>query len=148
MAANAGSTANSSAPPAEAVQQCAGDGGCVLGARQAGRRAIKDEAGWATAGHADRVVEVDEAALANFATMYGAAGTPPRRARLPALHAKTLLGLLEKLAAHPRRLGDLGDDFNSTGHWNETMARGSSRAFVHSRTDRNRGGFCCRLRRR
>ena len=81
---------------------------------------IKDEAGWTTAGHADRVVEVDEAALANFATLYDATGTPPRRARLPALHAKTLLGVLEKLAAHPRRLGDLGDDFNSTRHLDET----------------------------
>ena len=81
---------------------------------------IKDEAGWTTAGHADRVVEVDEAALASFATLYDAAGTPPRRARLPALHAKTLLGVLEKLAAHPRRLGDLGDDFNSTRHLDET----------------------------
>ena len=84
---------------------------------------IKDEAGWTTAGHADRVVEVDEAALASFATLYDAAGTPSCRARLPALHAKTLLGVLEKLAAHPRRLGDLGDDFHVTGHWHETMAQ-------------------------
>ena len=84
---------------------------------------IKDEAGWTTAGHADRVVDVDRAALANFATLYDAAGTPPLRARLPALHAKTLLGVLGKLAAHPKRLGDLGDDFHVTGHWHETMAQ-------------------------
>ena len=84
---------------------------------------IKDDGAWTTAGHADRVVDVDTAALANFATLYDAAGTPPRRARLPALHAKTLLGVLETLAAHPRRLGDLGDDFHVTGHWHETMAQ-------------------------
>ena len=84
---------------------------------------IKDEAGWTTAGHADRVVDVDTAALANFATLYDATGTPPLRARLPALHAKTLLGVLGKLAAHPKRLGDLGDDFHVTGHWHETMAQ-------------------------
>ncbi len=84
---------------------------------------IKDDGAWTTAGHADRVVDVDTAALANFATLYDAAGTPPRRARLPALHAKTLLGVLEKLAAHPRRVGDLGDDFHVTGHWHETMAQ-------------------------
>ena len=84
---------------------------------------IKDEGAWTTAGHADRVVDVDTAALANFATLYDAAETPPRRARLPALHAKTLLGVLEKLAAHPKRLGDLGDDFHVTGHWHETMAQ-------------------------
>ena len=84
---------------------------------------IKDEEGWTTAGHADRVVEVDSAALANFATLYDAAGTPPLRARLPALHAKTLLAVLRKFAAHPKRLGDLGDDFHVTGHWHETMAQ-------------------------
>ena len=84
---------------------------------------IKDEGAWTTTGHADRVVGVDTAALANFAALYDAAGTPAHRARLPALHAKTLLGVLEKLAAHPRRLGDLGDDFHVTGHWHETMAQ-------------------------
>ena len=84
---------------------------------------IKDEEGWTTAGHADRVVEVDSAALANFATLYDSAGTPPLRARLPALHAKTLLAVLRKFAAHPKRLGDLGDDFHVTGHWHETMAQ-------------------------
>ena len=84
---------------------------------------IKDTGGWTTAGHADRVVRVDKVALANFATLYDAAGTPPHRARLPALHAKTLLGVLEKLAVHPRQLGDLGDDFHVTAHWHETMAQ-------------------------
>ena len=85
---------------------------------------IKDDGAWTTAGHADRVVDVDTAALANFATLYDAAGTPPRRARLPALHAKTLLGVLEKLAAHPQRLGDLGDDeYCAPRHWEETTAQ-------------------------
>ena len=81
---------------------------------------IKDEGGWTTAGHADRVVDVDTAALANFATLYDTAGTLPLRARLSALHAKTLLGVLGKLAAHSKRLGDLGDDFHATGHWHES----------------------------
>ena len=83
---------------------------------------IKDEEGWMTAGHANRVVGVDSAALANFAILYDAVGTPPKRARLPALHAKTLLAVLRKFAAHPRRLGDLGDDCHVTGHWNETIS--------------------------
>ena len=84
---------------------------------------IKDEEGWTTAGHADRVVGADTAALANFALLYDAVGTPPKRARLPALHTKTLLAVLRKFAAHPKRLGDLGDDCHVTGHWHETMAR-------------------------
>ena len=85
---------------------------------------IKDEEGWTTAGHADRVVEVDSTALANFATLYDMEGTPPLRARLPALHAKTLLAVLRKLAAHPKRLGDLAvDEYCAPRHWEETTAQ-------------------------
>ena len=85
---------------------------------------IKNDKGkWNVAGHAERVLEVDLDALGNFAKLYDEEGTPPIRARLPALHAKTLLGVLAKLAAHPRRLGDLGDDVFITGHWHETTAQ-------------------------
>ena len=84
---------------------------------------IKDEAGWTTAGHAERVMEVDSVALGSFVALYDEDGTQSLQARLPALHAKTLLAVLRKFAAHPRRLGDLGDDFHVTGHWHETMAQ-------------------------
>ena len=85
---------------------------------------IKDDANdWSTAGHAHRVVEVDADALASFATLYDVPGTPPLMARLPALHARTLLAVLRKLAAHPRRLGDLKDELHVTAHWHETMAQ-------------------------
>jgi len=82
---------------------------------------IKDDDNeWNTAGHADRVVAVDPTALNSFAKLYEESGTPPERVRLPALHARTLLAVLQKLAAHPRRLGDLGEAFRVTRHWNET----------------------------
>ena len=85
---------------------------------------IKDDDGkWSLAGHAERVVAVGIGALETFAKLYDSEGTPPGRARLPALHATTLLGVLAKLEAHPRRLEDLGDDFCVTGHWHETMAQ-------------------------
>jgi len=85
---------------------------------------IKDDHGkWNMAGHAWRVVDVDLNTLGDFAKLYDADGTPTVKARLPALHAKTLLGVLAKLAAHPRRLGDLGDGVCITGHWNETTAQ-------------------------
>ena len=85
---------------------------------------IKDDANdWNTAGHLHRVVEVDADALASFATLYDVPGTPPLMARLPALHARTLLAVLRKLAAHPRRLGDLKDELHVTAHWHETMAQ-------------------------
>ncbi len=69
---------------------------------------------WNIAGHRDRIVRVTDAALAVFAQLYDEQGTPPRRARLPALHAGALQGVLDKLAAYPRRLADLGDDYFST----------------------------------
>ena len=85
---------------------------------------IKDDANeWNTAGHLHRVVEVDADALASFATLYDVPGTPALMARLPALHARTLLAVLRKLAAHPKRLGDLKDEFHVTAHWHETMAQ-------------------------
>ncbi len=82
----------------------------------------KNEHGhWNTAGHQDRIVKVDETALATFAKLYDEPGTAPRRARLPALHAGALSSVLGKLAAYPSRLADLGDDYVSTEMWHETM---------------------------
>src|SRR2546425_4325354 len=72
----------------------------------------KNEDGkWNITGHSDRIVRVTDAALAVFAQLYDEQGTPPRRARLPALHAGALQGVLDKLAAYPRRLADLGNDY-------------------------------------
>ena len=82
----------------------------------------KNEDGkWNIAGHSDRIVRVTDAALAVFAHLYDEQGTPPRRARRPAMHAGTLQGVLDKLAAYPRRLADLGDHYTSTEMWHETM---------------------------
>lgn len=83
---------------------------------------IKNEHGqWNTTGHYDRIVRVDEAVLATFAKLYDEPGTPARRARLPALHAGALNSVLAKVAAWPRRLADLGEDYVSTEMWHETM---------------------------
>ena len=85
---------------------------------------IKDDQGkWNVAGHASRVLNINLSSLTTFAKLYDADDTPPLRARLCALHAKALLGALERLATHPKRLGDLGDDVLITGHWHETMAQ-------------------------
>jgi hypothetical protein len=82
---------------------------------------IKTESGdWNVEGHARRIVHVDEAALQVFATLYDESGTPPRRARLPALHVQSLSSVLARFAAWPKRLSDLGKDWFSTQHWNET----------------------------
>ena len=80
-----------------------------------------DDGEWNTTGHSDRIVRVDETALATFAQLYDEPGTSARRARLPVLHAGALNSVLAKLADYPRRLADLGDAYVSTEMWHETM---------------------------
>jgi hypothetical protein len=78
---------------------------------------------WNSAGHCDRIVRVTDTALAIFAQLYDEQGTPPRRARLPALHAGALQCVLDKLAAYPRCLADLGEDYFSTAMFDENGAQ-------------------------
>jgi len=84
-----------------------------------------DEGKWNTVGHRDRIVRVGLDQLTVFAKLYETSGTPPQRARLPALHAKHLSSVLDKLAAFPRRISDLGNDYCLTPStcWNEKTAQ-------------------------
>ncbi len=85
---------------------------------------IKDDEGkWNQTGHKSRVIPVTEKDLALFVTLYDAAGTPADAARLPALHSADLLGVLEKFAAQPRRLGDLKNEYYSLEMWHETNSQ-------------------------
>lgn len=81
----------------------------------------KNNAGqWNTTGHAQRIVRINQAALRVFAKLYDEPGTPPTRARLPALHAQSLSSVLAKLAAWPRQLVELGGECEFTEMWDET----------------------------
>ncbi|HQP88708.1 MAG TPA: hypothetical protein PLL76_20845, partial [Thermoanaerobaculia bacterium] len=85
---------------------------------------IKDDDGrWCVEGHPSRAIHVDIEQLRLFAQLYDEPDTPPREARLPALHARELVAVLEKLAAAPKRLGDLGDDVFPTEMWHETNSQ-------------------------
>jgi hypothetical protein len=85
---------------------------------------IKDENhDWNTKGHAQRIVTVDDEVLKLFAKLYDEEGTPPREARLSVVHSEQILEVLRRFAQHPRILGDLGDAYFSTQHWNETTAQ-------------------------
>ena len=64
-----------------------------------------DESDWNLSGHADRVVRVEPDALATFANLYDEAGTPPGQARLPALHAGTLLTVLGEARRPSKKVG-------------------------------------------
>jgi hypothetical protein len=78
---------------------------------------------WNTAGHTDRIVKVDQQSLAIYAELYDESGTPPLRARLPALHSRALSSVLGKLASYPRRLADLGEGYFSSVMFDETYAQ-------------------------
>jgi hypothetical protein len=86
--------------------------------------AIKhDEGGWNFNGHINRIIEVGDALLATFAKLYDEPGTPPLEARLPAVHSRELVSVLEKFALVPRRLGNLQGEFYSTVCFDETYAQ-------------------------
>jgi len=78
---------------------------------------------WNLEGHPDRIIEVGQHELTLFAQLYDEAGTDALEARLPALHARQLMAVLDKFAAQPRRLGDLKGQYYSTQHWNEVNAQ-------------------------
>ncbi len=82
---------------------------------------IKDDNDeWNLEGHPDRVLTVDRALLALFASLYDNEETPEGEARLPALHSTQLVEVLRKFAVQPKRLDDLRSDFMSLEMWHET----------------------------
>lgn len=78
---------------------------------------------WNLDGHPDRIIEVGQHELALFGQLYDEAGTDALEARLPALHARQLTNVLEKIAAQLRRLGDLKGQYLSTVMFDETYAQ-------------------------
>ncbi|MHB1359225.1 MAG: Eco57I restriction-modification methylase domain-containing protein [Rhodocyclaceae bacterium] len=85
---------------------------------------IKSDAGrWQTAGHRNRIIKVDTTTLATFAKLYDEPGTPPEQARLPAVHSRELVSVLERFAQVPRRLGDLSGEYFTLEMWHETGAQ-------------------------
>src|SRR5690606_26624344 len=82
-----------------------------------------DQDEWNLEGHPDRIIEIGLHELALFAQLYDEAGTDALEARLPALHARQLMAVLDKFAAQPRRLGDLKGQYFSTVMFDETYAQ-------------------------
>ena len=83
----------------------------------------KDGGGWETAGHQRRVVKIGSRELETFADAMDPEGTTGREARLPAVHSRELMGLMQKFAAQPRRLYNLNGNFVSGAIWNETNSQ-------------------------
>jgi len=82
-----------------------------------------DDGQWATNGHKDRIIPVDETVLSLFARLYDVSGTSAREARLPALHARQLVAVLQKFADFPNQLGDMAGQYLAMEMWHETNAQ-------------------------
>ncbi|EFN5946495.1 class I SAM-dependent DNA methyltransferase [Escherichia coli] len=79
-----------------------------------------DQDEWNLEGHPDRLLYIDEQLLELFSQLYDEEGTPSIEARLPALHARQLIGVLRKFVNQPKRLGNLQGQYLSLEMWHET----------------------------
>ncbi|MBK6809962.1 MAG: hypothetical protein IPG81_13880 [Sandaracinaceae bacterium] len=59
-------------------------------------------------------------ALALFAQLYDRPGTSALEARLPVVHSREILDVLQRFVKAPRKLADLGDNYFATEHFHET----------------------------
>lgn len=78
---------------------------------------------WNTVGHADRMIQIDDDKLSTFASFYDKQGTPARKARLPSLHAGTLLSVIDKLAKFSTKLSIEARPYFSSVMFDETYAK-------------------------
>jgi hypothetical protein len=81
-----------------------------------------DQNEWDLNGHQQRILVINEQRLALFAALYDEAGTPALQGCLPALHSEQLIQVLEKFAKQPKYLGNLHDEYYSSGMFDETNA--------------------------
>ena len=79
-----------------------------------------DDNQWDLSGHRDRIVTVSKKELALFAKLYGG---KPEEAKLPAVHSRQALGVLQKLADYPRKVRDMEGEYMSHTLWHETNAQ-------------------------
>jgi hypothetical protein len=85
---------------------------------------IKNAQGrWDTTGHQSRILTVDQDLLELFGKLYDSEGTPPREARLPAIHSRELVTVLQKMSRTPRRFGDISERFSSSVCFDESYAQ-------------------------
>ena len=84
---------------------------------------IKDENGnWNVKGHPDRIIHVAKKELTLFAKLFDGSDNW-KQARLPVLHAKELVEVLERFAEQENTIGSLGDEVFTTQFWNETISQ-------------------------
>jgi hypothetical protein len=85
---------------------------------------VRTDAGlWETAGHLARIIEVTRAELQLFADVYDDEGTPADQARLPALHARQLIPVLNRFRDGSRSLSAIFPNVHPHEFWHESRAQ-------------------------
>ena len=82
-----------------------------------------DEGKWDTRGHISRILNIDEKTLQLFADVFEERGTPALEARLPKVHSRELLSVLQKFAEAPQKLADLKGEYYATEMFHESNAQ-------------------------
>ena len=84
---------------------------------------IKDDAGnWSTSGHQRRLIRVSEDELILFSRVLDAPNTPFAEARLAAVHAKDLIGVIEKFRDYEPRLSKEVANYKPSTIWDRTQS--------------------------
>ncbi|MEM9148857.1 MAG: hypothetical protein AAGB19_00075 [Cyanobacteria bacterium P01_F01_bin.3] len=85
---------------------------------------IKNHEGeWEVNGHPERVIEVSSQNLELFSELYDPENTPAVEARLPALHARSLVSVLQKLSIQDNLLPTKTHFHTPSTCWHETNAQ-------------------------
>lgn len=96
---------------------------CYEGDASAPIPGIKNENGdWNAKGHPDRIIHVTKKELTLFAKLFDSSDNW-KQARLPVLHAKGLVEVLECFAVQQKTLGSLGNTVFANNMWAETGAQ-------------------------
>ena len=95
--------------------------------------------GWNLAGHRDRIVPITDAELDGFARIFDPPHTKGREARLPGIHSRALVTVLNKFVSGEKTLGGLGptEVFINSTHWNEKNAQDDGT--IRRRSDADNG---------
>ena len=82
---------------------------------------IKDDEGnWNLKGNKNRIIYVGNKELKVFSEIYDEYGSDYREARLPAIHIKQLVSVVEKFASQEETIGDILNIVSSSEMWHET----------------------------
>lgn len=82
-----------------------------------------DDGKWCLNGHPERLIKVTMKELSLFVSLFDVEGTNSNRARLPSIHSKALIRVLEKFAAQANSLASLPGCYMSLEMWHETNAQ-------------------------